>query len=150
MKLNLLYLDGCTAWHQVLETLRQALRAEGVEMEVSLVRVIGARHAKALRFRGCPSIRLDDQDIFKYKDGESNLFCQLYQTAEGLQNWPTIQMIRNGLRNLGVLAEPYRSGRKIVERFVSMGFSPALLNNDSPVAGGFDVDPRKVAATPRV
>ncbi len=38
MNLELLYLDGCTSWHQTLENLRQALRSEGMALKVSLIR----------------------------------------------------------------------------------------------------------------
>jgi len=101
MVLEFLYLDGCAAWQQALENLRQALRAEGLALKVSLVRVVGVQHAKALKFRGCPSIRLDEEDIINDRSREFGLFCRLYQTVEGLKGWPTPQMIRQGLRALG-------------------------------------------------
>ena len=103
MNIKLLYLDGCTAWHQALENLRLALRSEGLTLNVSLIRVEGVQQAIALRFRGCPAIRLDDEDIIKDRSREFGLFCSLYQTIEGLKGWPTPQMIRQGLSTLGAL-----------------------------------------------
>ena len=64
LNLELLYLEGCTAWHQALENLRQALQSQGMALKDSLTRVVGARHARALRLQGCPAIRLGGKDLF--------------------------------------------------------------------------------------
>ena len=100
LNLELLYLEGCTAWHQALENLKQALQSEGVALRISLTQVMGARHAKALRFRGCPAIRLDGGDIFYERSAKNGLVCRLYSTGEGLKGWPTVRMILQRLRAL--------------------------------------------------
>jgi hypothetical protein len=100
LNLELLYLDRCTAWHQTLENLKQALQSEGVALTVSLTRVVGARHARALRFQGCPAIRLDGEDIFYERSAQNGLACRLYSTGEGLKGWPTVRMILQRLRAL--------------------------------------------------
>ncbi len=100
MNLELLYLEGCTAWHQALENLKQALQSEGVALTVSLTQVVGARHARALRFQGCPAIRLGGKDLFPERAARNGLTCQLYSTGEGLKGWPTVRMILQRLRAL--------------------------------------------------
>ena len=100
LNLELLYLEGCTGWHQALENLRQALQSQGVALKVSLTRVMGARHAKALRFQGCPAIRLGGKDLFPVRAAKNGLTCQLYATGEGLKGWPTVRMILQRLRAL--------------------------------------------------
>ncbi len=100
LNLELLYLEGCTSWHQALENLKQALQSEGVALKVSLTRVMGARHARALRFQGCPAIRLDGEDIFYERSAKNWLACRLYSTGEGLKGWPTVRMILQRLRAL--------------------------------------------------
>lgn len=100
LNLELLYLEGCTAWHQALENLRQALQAQGLALKINLIQVVGARHARALRFRGCPAIRLDGEDIFPEGAGRNGLTCRLYSTGEGLKGWPTVRMILQRLRAL--------------------------------------------------
>ncbi len=87
MNLEFLYLDGSTSWHQALENLRQALRAEGVALRVSLIRVVGAQHARALRFRSCPTIRLGGKSLFPERSNKTGLSCRLYPGAEGLKGW---------------------------------------------------------------
>ena len=100
LNLELLYLEGCTAWHQVLENLKQALQSQGVALKVSLTRVVGARHARTLRFQGCPAIRLGGKDLFPETAAGNGLTCQLYSTGEGLKGWPTVRMILQRLRAL--------------------------------------------------
>ena len=100
LNLELLYLEGCTAWHQALENLKQALQSEGVALKVSLTRVTGARHANALWFQGCPAIRLGGKDLFPERAAGNGLTCQLHSTEEGLKGWPTVRMILQRLRAL--------------------------------------------------
>ncbi len=100
LNLELLYLEGCTAWHQALENLKQASQSQGVALKVSLTRVIGARHARALRFQGCPAIRVGGKDFFPERAARNGLTCQLYATREGLKGWPTARMILQRLRAL--------------------------------------------------
>ena len=100
LNLELLYLEGCTAWHQALENLKQALQSEGVALKITLTRVMGARHARALRFPGCPAIRLGGKDLFPEGASSNALTCRLYSTGEGLKGWPTVRMILQRLRAL--------------------------------------------------
>ena len=102
MRLELLYLDGCSSWHQTLEDLRQALQTEGMALKVSLTRVVGLHHARDIRFQGCPSIRLNGKDLFPQHRALSGLACRLYRSPEGLRAWPTAQMIVQRLKVLGV------------------------------------------------
>jgi hypothetical protein len=110
MNLELLYLDGCSAWHQTLENLRQALRWEGKPLKVSLVRVVGARRARTLGLRSCPTIRLDQQELFPEDTESSGLVCRLFHTLEGPSGCPTVQMIRQQLHALGVIGNPTALG----------------------------------------
>ena len=92
MRFELLYFDGCPSWHQ-------ALQIEGLDLEVSLVRVEGDQHARAVRFQGSPTIRLSGEDLFPEQPGESGFSCRVYQTEEGLMGWPTVKMVRDQLRS---------------------------------------------------
>ena len=110
LNLELLYLEGCTAWHQVLENLKQALQSEGMALKVSLTRVVGVRHARALRFRVCPAIRLDGEAIFYERSAKNGLACRLYSTGEGIRGWPTVRMILQRLRALHAFEAPISTG----------------------------------------
>lgn len=94
---ELLYFDGCKSWHRALENLRQALRLEGLDLAVSLVRIEDDSHARAMRFIGSPSIRLNGNEFFPEQTKNYGLSCRVYQSREGLNGWPTVEMISDGL-----------------------------------------------------
>ena len=89
MRFEPLYFDGCPSWHQALENLKQALNAEGLDMEISLVRVDGDSAASSLKFQGSPALRLSGEDLFPDRTGEHGFSCRVYQTEDGLRGWPT-------------------------------------------------------------
>ena len=99
MRFELPYFDGCPSWHQALENLRQALQAEELDLEVSLVRVEGDQHARAVRFQGSQTIRLSGEDLFPEQPCEYGCSCRVCQTEEGLMGWPTVKMVRDQLRS---------------------------------------------------
>ena len=98
MNFELLYFDGCKSWHRALENLRQALRLEGLDLAVSLVRIEDDGHARAMRFVGSPSIRLNGNELLPERTGNYGLICRVYRSREGLKGWPTVEMIHDGLR----------------------------------------------------
>ena len=110
MHFELLYFDDCPSWPQALENLKQALLAEGLDLDVSMVRVAGARHASSLRFQGSPSIRVSGRDPFPDQPMSYGLTCRVYYTEEGLKGWPTVRMICERLRILSAAEIPIGSG----------------------------------------
>ena len=74
------------------------------------MRVVGARHARTLGLRSCPTIRLDQQELFPEDAETAGLVCRLFHTLEGISGCPTVQMIRQELRALGVFRNPTALG----------------------------------------
>ena len=99
MRFELLYFDGCPSWHQALGNLRQALQAEELDLEVSLIQVEGDQHARAVRFQGSPTLWVSGDDLFPEQSDDYGFSCRVYQTEEGLMGWPTVKMIRDQLRS---------------------------------------------------
>lgn len=52
MNIELLYFDGCPSWQGGLENLTTALEAEGLPIEVHLVRITDDDKAARLKFLG--------------------------------------------------------------------------------------------------
>ena len=98
MHFELLYIDGCTSWHQSLDNLRQALSTEGLDMEISLIRVKGDREAQVMKFQGSLTIRISGDDLFPDTSSEYGFSCRVYLTEDGLSGWPTVSMICERLR----------------------------------------------------
>jgi hypothetical protein len=63
MKIEILYLEGCRNYAPALERLRAVLHREGLLAEISEVVVKDGSAAKALKFIGSPTIRVDGLDI---------------------------------------------------------------------------------------
>ncbi len=79
-------------------------------MEILLVRVEGASHARELQFQGSPTIRLLGEDLFPDQLGRFGYSCRIYQTEDGLQGWPTVSMIRERLQARKSAGTPHMEG----------------------------------------
>lgn len=100
MNVELLYFDGCPHYEALLPHLRELLKREGVDTELTLVRVETRRHAEQLRFLGSPTVRIDGQDVdaaSRQRD-DFGLKCRIYQTAEGLKGAPPDEWILASIR----------------------------------------------------
>ena len=56
MLIELLYIDGCPSWQAGLDNLKVALKAEGLDSQVRLVKVEEDKDAKAIDFLGLPLV----------------------------------------------------------------------------------------------
>lgn len=61
--MELLYFAGCPAYRRAREDLLTALKEAGLSHPVHMVRVRHEREAKALHFRGSPTVRIDGVDV---------------------------------------------------------------------------------------
>ena len=84
MKVELLWWEGCPSYAETLEDLRRVLREEGVEAHVDLVEVESDERARAERFPGSPTIRLDGVDAIPPNEAEPfSLTCRVYRLPDG-------------------------------------------------------------------
>lgn len=99
MNLQILYFDGCPSWQNALKNLREALP----EPQVELVNVADDDAAVAHQFVGSPTIRFNGDDLFPIDQADYSLGCRVYQTADGLRGWPTVDLIRSALLERGII-----------------------------------------------
>ena len=98
--IELFYFEDCPSWEQALENLEAAKRLEGVSVPVDKVLVTSGEDAKAKRFLGSPTIRIDGMDL----DGpeadkrEFMLGCRLYPEGDETTGWPSVAVIRRALQ----------------------------------------------------
>jgi hypothetical protein len=84
MRVELLWWDGCPSHPETLDHLERSLAAEGVEAEVETVEVESDEQARAERFPGSPTIRIDGEDLFPCEDPEPySLTCRVYRLRDG-------------------------------------------------------------------
>lgn len=95
MKIEILYLEGCPNYAPALERLRAVLHREGLPAEISEVVVKDESAAKALKFIGSPTIRVDGFDIEPASRHveDTGFACRRY--PGGL---PSAEMIRSALK----------------------------------------------------
>jgi hypothetical protein len=84
MRVELLWWEGCPSHPETLADLRRSLAEEGVEAEVEMVEVESDEQARAERFPGSPTIRIDGEDIFPCDEPEPfSLTCRVYRLRDG-------------------------------------------------------------------
>ncbi len=99
MKVELYYFDGCPSWKQALENLERALREEGITAEIEIIRVESEADAKAKRFIGSPTIRIDGVDLEGPEAEEKGygFGCRVYSYAGRYAPFPSVEQIRAAL-----------------------------------------------------
>ncbi len=90
MNVELLYFDGCPSHEPLLVRLRELVEGAGRDEEVRLVRVESDDEARATRFLGSPTVRVDDRDVEPTARSRTDfgLKCRLYPTPAGLSATP--------------------------------------------------------------
>jgi len=95
MRIEVLYFEGCPNYLPAVDRLRMVLRQEGLHTEVSEIEVRDESSAKALKFLGSPTIRVNGLDIEADSRNvkETGFACRRY--SGGL---PSEEMIRTALK----------------------------------------------------
>ncbi len=95
MKIEVLFFRGCPNHPPAVDRVKTVLRQEGLSGELSEIEISDAAMAKALKFPGSPTIRVNGLDIEAgFQDGgEWGLACRRY--ADGA---PPEGMIRAALK----------------------------------------------------
>jgi hypothetical protein len=84
MRVELLWWEGCPSHPETLADLQSILADEGVHREVETVQVVSDDQARAERFAGSPTIRIDGEDIFPCPEAEPfSLTCRVYRLRDG-------------------------------------------------------------------
>src|SRR4051794_24198680 len=82
-RIEVLYFDGCPHQEPVLARMRELLTSRGEPPLIELVRVDSDEDARARRFLGSPTVRIDGADIEPgaAERTDYGLKCRLYRTA---------------------------------------------------------------------
>ncbi|SFE27787.1 hypothetical protein SAMN04487819_110114 [Actinopolyspora alba] len=100
MEIELLYSADCPNWHIARAHLAEALEAVGNRTHELVLRAVGTdEEARALRFPGSPTIRLNGHDLFPDTSRNYGLACRVYSTPDGLSGAPTVDQLVQALTN---------------------------------------------------
>jgi hypothetical protein len=100
MKFEIHYFNSCPSWKKARDLVREILDEMGIEDEIKMKRIETDEEAKKSEFPGSPTIRLDGKDIFPVSHTDYALGCRVYQTPDGFQGLPTMEMLRERLVDL--------------------------------------------------
>lgn len=100
MKVILQYFDGCPNWKEV-EAHIDALRAEGIELDLERQLIDTQELAEEHGFRGSPTIIIDGVDPFADPDAPVGLACRVYKTDTGYTGSPSLDQLRTVISGVG-------------------------------------------------
>jgi hypothetical protein len=97
---EVLTFDGCPHAEPALELVARVLDETGIAAKGRRVDVADAESAKAHRFLGSPTIRVNDCDIEPGADERDQfvLSCRIYRTDRGMQGEPDERWLRDALQ----------------------------------------------------
>lgn len=102
VKVELLYFDGCPSWQPGLQSLHSALKANGWDVSVELVKILDNDDAARRKFLGSPSFRINGIDLWEEKRDTYALSCRIYATPEGMRGSPSISMLQEAISKWNV------------------------------------------------
>lgn len=97
---ELLYMDECPTWKEAFANLEAALEAEEINGSINLVKIETSEQARKERFLGSPSFRAHGVDLWPEEREDYSLSCRIYHTPAGLKGFPTIEMLRERLKQV--------------------------------------------------
>jgi len=102
MKVELLWWEGCPSYPETLADLQGVLAEEGVDAQVELVEVESDEQARAERFPGSPTVRLDGVDAIPPPETEPfSLTCRVYRLRDGrISATPDPEDLREAVRRI--------------------------------------------------
>jgi hypothetical protein len=99
VRVELLYVDDCPGCEELRPRLRRLLAERGLAQSLELLRVSTPEQAKAQRFLGSPTVRVDDRDVDPEAERRTDfgVKCRLYPTAAGAAHAPSDELIVTAL-----------------------------------------------------
>jgi len=84
MRVELFYRPGCASYPEAQLLLEDVLRSRGVHYEIDLREVATEAQARAVRFPGSPTIRIEGRDVdARGAAGKPSLSCRKYHLPDG-------------------------------------------------------------------
>lgn len=103
MRLELLHIDDCPNSALAYERLEAALTALGrADVEIHMRLLQSASDIKDTGFAGSPTITVDGADIFPAGASTGDLACRIYMTPDGYAGLPSIDQLKQALRDTGL------------------------------------------------
>ena len=98
MKVEVLYVADCPSHPAAVQLVRDVLVSEGVAAEICEVLITDNHAAKALGFRGSPTIRVNGQDVAGESSSSADcaVSCRLYPGSNQI-GLPPVEWVRRAV-----------------------------------------------------
>lgn len=107
MKIEFLYSKSTGRNAEAEDAMRQAIESTDPNIEVTYIEVLDSEDARAKRFLGSPSIRVDGIDV-EYGEREPDEYqagTRYYNTPQGWKPFPHARLIANTILELQARAK---------------------------------------------
>lgn len=100
LKVELLYFDGCPTYKTTLRDLEEIVKQDGLDAEITLIRVGSEEDAARLAFLGSPTVRVNGADLEPEARGSKDfgLRCRIYRVEGRILGSPSKDALRKALR----------------------------------------------------
>ena len=100
-RIEILSFDGCPNREPAIEFVSRVIRERGVDAEVQVIDVPDADAARAARFLGSPTIRVNGHDIEPGADARTDyvLSCRIFRSESGLSGQPDERWLLDALEH---------------------------------------------------
>lgn len=104
---ELLVVSGCPGTELTVARIREATQALGMEINLRFVIVDDEEQARALGFRGSPTVRVEGEDVDRAADERPiGVSCRLYTTDGTTEQAPPLAWIQAALAAAAPLLGP--------------------------------------------
>jgi hypothetical protein len=99
---ELLYFAGCPSARETEALVRRVLVEEGRVATLVTIAVETPEQAKATRFLGSPTVRINGRDIepARAREPGGSMSCRIYQTESGGSGVPPEELLRAAVQTL--------------------------------------------------
>lgn len=95
LEIELLYFDGCPSYKTVWNDMLEVITGNDLDVTVRPIKVNSLEEAKALRFAGSPTVRVNGVDL-EGREEAGVMACRVYQENGG-KGYPSKELLRKRL-----------------------------------------------------
>lgn len=103
LKIQLLHTEACHSYQEALVGIKEALKELGLSAELEVILLDSPEKARAYKFLGSPTIKIDGIDLEPELEASANFSlnaCRTYIYEGSLYHYPPKEMLLEALRPL--------------------------------------------------
>ena len=94
MFVDVLFVPGCPNHEPAVESLRNVLRSQALNVTIQEIAVTDEEMARSLKFPGSPTVRINGRDVESTTQQSYGLACRIYSGGTGV---PPLDVLQNAV-----------------------------------------------------